>query len=119
MNELSYMSQKSISDEALQTQIGIYIKSIRQQQNKTQADVAKAANISRSTLSLLERGEAGNLKTLIQILRVLDKLQTLEVFKFKEVMSPLALARAQHKSKERVRKPKETTKSSKKKKSTW
>lgn len=119
MNELSYTKQQSISDEALQNQIGVYIKNIRQQQNKTQTEVAKAANISRSTLSLLERGEAGNLKTLIQILRVLDKLQTLEVFKFKETMSPLALAKAQHKTKERVRKPKEKIVNSNEKKSNW
>ena len=119
MNELSYTSQQSISDEALEKQIGVYIKSLRQQQNKTQADVSKAANISRSTLSLLERGEAGNLRTLIQILRVLDKLHTLEVFKYKETMSPLALAKAQHKTKERVRKPKEKIVKSNKKKSTW
>jgi len=121
MNESSYKESQAISDEALEKRIGMYIKKVRQQQNKTQQEVATAANISRSTLSLLERGESGNLKTLIQVLRILDQLQTLEVFEYKEVLSPLALAKAQHKGKERVRKPKpsKATLSSTKKKSTW
>lgn len=121
MNEISYRYRQSISDEALEKEIGLYIKKVRQQQNKTQEEVAKAANISRSTLSLLERGESGNLKTLIQVLRVLGKLDVLDSFKYKEVLSPLALAKAQHKDKGRVRKSKKTKASAAptKKNSTW
>ncbi len=119
MNGISYSKLRSFSDEAIEQEIGLYIRKVRQQQNKTQEDVAKAANISRSTLSLLERGESGNLKILIQILRVLDKLQVLEGFEYKEVMSPLALANAQYKSRERVRKSKRAKDEFTKKKSSW
>lgn len=118
MNEISHMAWDSLSDGAIEKEIGLYIKKARQQQNKTQEELSKAANISRSTLSLLERGASGNIKTLIQVLRVLNKLAVLEVFKYKEVLSPLALAKAQHKSKSRVRKSK-TKPLSTKKKSSW
>lgn len=119
MTDISYNNWKSLSDEAIEQQIGNYVKKVRQQQSKTQAQIAKAANISRSTLSLLERGESGNLKTLIQVLRVLDKLKLMEVFSYKEVLSPLALAKAQHKPKERIRNTKAKNEQLKKKKSNW
>lgn len=119
MSEKSYMSWQNLSDEALEREIGLYVKKVRQQQHKTQAEIAKAANISRSTLSLLERGESGNLKTFIQVLRVLDKVEALEVFKYEEPLSPLALAKAQHKPKERIRHSKNKKDASSKKKSTW
>ena len=108
-----------MSDEAIEREIGRFVKKHRQQQNRTQAQLAQAANISRSTLSLLERGESGNLKTLIQVLRVLDKLAVLEALRFEEVLSPLALAKAQHRSKERVRPVKASKKTSTKKNSSW
>lgn len=97
------MNWNILSDKALEEQIGLYIRRTRQQQNKTQEEVANAANISRSTLSLLERGESGNLKTLIQVLRVLDRLFLLKGFQYEEQLSPIALAKAQRKSRERVR----------------
>ncbi len=97
------MNKNILSDKALEEQIGLYIKQTRQQQNKTQKEIADAANISRSTLSLLERGESGNIKTLIQILRVLDKLSILQSFQYEEQLSPIALAKAQRKSRQRVR----------------
>lgn len=119
MTDKSYINWNSLSDEALEMEMGSYLKKVRQQQNKTQQEIAKAANISRSTLSLLERGESGSLKTLIQVLRVLDKLQLLQVFKFDEPVSPLALAKAQHKSRERVRQTKEPKVPYNRKKSSW
>lgn len=119
MTELSYMNWDSQSDSALEAMIGSYIKKQRQQQNKTQKELAKAANISRSTLSLLERGASGNLKTLIQILRVLGKLHVLEVFDYQEMISPLALAKAQVKERKRVKYGRKSKKASSKKKSSW
>lgn len=116
MTDNSYKNWHLYSDEALEKQIGIFIKAHRQQQKKTQQELADAANISRSTLSLLERGETVTLSTLIQVLRVLDLLHLFEVFQIKKQISPLALAKEQNKKTYRVRKKK--TKS-KKKKSDW
>lgn len=82
-----------MSDKALAEQIGSFIKHHRIEQNKTQDIVAKDAGISRSTLSLLERGETVTLATLIQVLRVLDQLQLMEAFVVQQTISPLALAK--------------------------
>jgi transcriptional regulator with XRE-family HTH domain len=68
-----------------------FVKHHRLSQNKTQEEVAGAANISRSTLSLLEKGETITVPTLIQVLRVLDLLYIMEVFKIKEQISPIEL----------------------------
>ena len=70
MNDKSYTNWDSMSDNALSEQIGHFIKHYRLQQNKTQEEVATKAGMSRSTLSLLERGETVTLASLIQVLRV-------------------------------------------------
>lgn len=46
-----------MSDKAIAEYIGTFVKHQRLEQNKTQDELASAAGISRSTLSLLERGE--------------------------------------------------------------
>lgn len=103
MNDISYTDWNAKSDANLAKTIGDFIKHHRMKQNKTQEDVAKAANISRSTLSLLENGEAVRVPTLIQVLRVLDQLQIMDVFIVNEEISPLEYARLQEKKRQRVR----------------
>lgn len=56
MNDISLNSLVSMSDKALSELTGNFIKHHRLNQNKTQNEVSSAASISRSTLSLLERG---------------------------------------------------------------
>ena len=91
-----------MSDKALAEYIGLFVKHHRMQQNKTQDELASAAGISRSTLSLLERGETVNVSTLIQVLRVLDQLQVLGLFEVIETISPLALAKMQKTKRQRA-----------------
>lgn len=91
-----------MSDKALSMYIGAFIKHLRMESNKTQDLLAKEAGISRSTLSLLERGETVTLGTLIQVLRVLDALNVLEVFTVKQTLSPLALAKIEKKKRKRA-----------------
>ena len=74
MNDKQYIDWVSMSDAALAQTIGAFVKHNRLTQNKTQEEVANAANISRSTLSLLEKGDAITVPTLLQVLRVLDLL---------------------------------------------
>src|SRR5665647_1451961 len=93
MTDLSYTNWDSMSDKALAEHIGNFISHHRLDQNKTQDVLANAAGISRSTLSLLERGETVTLATLIQTLRALDQLHVMEVFSVKQTLSPLALAK--------------------------
>jgi transcriptional regulator with XRE-family HTH domain len=91
-----------MSDTALAQNIGAFVKHHRLSQNKTQEVVAGAANISRSTLSLLEKGETITVPTLIQVLRVLDLLYIIEVFKIKEQISPIVLAKIDQQKRQRA-----------------
>jgi transcriptional regulator with XRE-family HTH domain len=107
MNGNSYKNWSAMSDSAIASYIGTYIKHERAIQKRTQEDVSKAAGISRSTLSLLERGEPVNLMTLIQVLRVLDRLYIFESFQVLEQVSPMQLAKEQR-VQYRVRKKRKT-----------
>ena len=103
MTDKSFKEWASMSDKALTEYIGTFVRHHRMEQNKTQDELAAAAGISRSTLSLLERGETVNVTTLIQVLRVLDHLCVLNAFEVRETLSPLALAKLQKEKRQRAR----------------
>ena len=105
MNDISYNKLIETSDLAIAKQIGEFVKHHRMEQNKTQSTLAKNAGISRSTLSLLERGETVTVATLIQVLRMLDQLQAFDGFTIIRQQSPLLLAKAEKKRKQRVTPP--------------
>lgn len=92
-----------MSDKVLAENIGTFVRYHRMEQNKTQDEIAAAAGISRSTLSLLERGETVTVSTLIQVLRVLDQLAVMNSFEVRETLSPLALAKLQKEKRQRAR----------------
>ena len=92
-----------MSDQALAAQIGAFVRHHRMEQNKTQDALSHEAGISRSTLSLLERGETVTVTTLIQVLRVLDQLSVLNAFEIRETISPLALIKLQKRKRQRAR----------------
>jgi transcriptional regulator with XRE-family HTH domain len=102
MTDISYQNWASMSDKALAEHIGRFVKEKRIEHNKTQESLAHAAGISRSTLSLLEKGETVTLATLLQVLRVLDQLQVLEVFSVQSVISPMKLAKMKLKIRKRA-----------------
>ena len=102
MTDISYNNWDSMNDKALAEHIGAFIKHHRMEQNKTQDVLANAAGISRSTLSLLERGETVTLATLVQVLRVLDQLHVMEVFMVQQTISPLALAKMEKDKRKRA-----------------
>ena len=102
MNDISYKNWDAMSDNALTEQIGAFVKYYRLQQNKSQSALASAAGISRSTLSLLERGETVTLSTLIQTLRVLGQLQVMDAFVVPQNISPIALAKIEKEKRQRA-----------------
>ena len=102
MNDISYVSD--YSDLAILKQIGEFIKSKRIDQNLTQDDLAEKASISRSTLSLAERGESIALLNLLKIMRVLDVLYVFEQFKSTKQVSPIQLAKEDEKKRKRASK---------------
>jgi transcriptional regulator with XRE-family HTH domain len=107
MTDNSFTYWLSLSDKALAAHIGAFVKHHRMEQNKTQGKLASEAGISRSTLSLMERGETVTLATLLQVLRVLDQLQIMNAFTVSESPSPLIMAKLQKKKRRRARTTKE------------
>lgn len=103
MSESLYINWDAMSDKALAEHIGHFIKEKRLERNRTQQQVAHAAGISRSTLSLLEKGEVVTLATLLQVLRVLDQLHVLDVFTIRPVVSPIQVAEMEMKFRKRAR----------------
>lgn len=102
MTDNSFINWASMSDKALAEHIGVFIRHHRMEQNKTQQILATEAGISRSTLSLLERGETVTLATLIQVLRVLDQLQLMDTFTILQSISPLTLAKLEKAKRKRA-----------------
>ena len=103
MNDKQYINWIAMSDTALTQTIGAFVKHHRLLQNKTQEDIASSANISRSTLSLLEKGETITVSTLLQVLRVLDLLYVMDIFKIQEQISPIELAKLDQQKRQRAR----------------
>lgn len=106
MNDLPINNWFELSDKAILAKIGEYIQHNRIQQNKSQTDISHAAGISRSTLSLLERGEKVTLITLIQVLRALNLLHTFNSFEVPNEISPIEYAKLQKKKRTRASKSK-------------
>jgi transcriptional regulator with XRE-family HTH domain len=102
MTDKSYNNWSSMSDKALAAHIGRFVKEKRMEMDKTQNVLANAAGISRSTLSLLEKGETVTLATLLQVLRVLDQLHILDVFSVQQTISPIQMAKMEMKKRKRA-----------------
>ena len=117
MNDISDTNWLSMSDKALIGTIGNFVKHHRLNQNRSQDNVAEDAGISRSTLSLLERGEKISLSSLIQVLRVLDLLFIMDIFKVSDEISPVEYVRLQKRKRQRA--GKKIKKSNSKEDSGW
>ena len=109
MTDISYTNWNALSDKAVNNLLGGFIRQSRIRQNKTQEMLANEAGISRSTLSLFEKGENSSLIVFIRILRSLNLLHLLKEFEIREQLSPLQLAKLEHSQKKRV-KPRTKTK---------
>ena len=93
----------AMSDRAIAGEIGTYIKEKRLSLNQTQAQIAAKAGISRWTLSQLENGEPGTVLSLIQVLRAMDLLHILDIFKIEQVIRPIELAKMERRKRQRAR----------------
>ena len=100
--DISNNDWAAMSDAAITKTIGAFIKHHRLEQNRTQQEVADAAGINRTTLTQLEKGDTVTASTMIQVLRVLDLLYVMDVFKIKEQISPLELAKLEQKNRKRA-----------------
>ncbi len=94
----------SASNASLMKLLGNFIRHHRLEQNRTQAELAETAGINRTTLSQFERGTRVSMITFVQLLRALDQLHVLEVFKITEQISPLELAKLSRNKRKRASK---------------
>lgn len=103
MTDVSYINWNALSDKAVNNLLAGFIRQSRIRQNKTQEQLAGEAGIARSTLSLFEKGENSSLVVFIRLLRALKLLHLLDEFRIREQLSPLQLAKLQHKQRKRVK----------------
>lgn len=59
-------------------ELGFRIERLRLQRNQALADLAEAAGVGTATLQRLEAGKNANLKTVIQVLRAMNRLGDLD-----------------------------------------
>lgn len=101
--DISINNWLAMSDGALMQTIGAFVKHHRLLQNKTQQQLATEAGINRSTVTQIEKGEKITLQSLLQVLRVLNVLYIMDVFKVQEQISPLQLAKLEQNKRQRAR----------------
>jgi transcriptional regulator with XRE-family HTH domain len=102
MKEFSPIELKRMTDDMIINAIGAFIRSERLAKNLTQEKLADRAGVHRTTIRDLELGRRSTLLTLIQVLRALDQLQALKLFKVSKEISPLALAKLEMKERKRA-----------------
>lgn len=105
MNEMSDMTILQV--------LGLFIREIRLQQNKTQEGVAVAAGIKRMTLVRIEKGKGGTMATFVRVLRSLDQLHVFNQFEVSTQISPLKLAKLEQGKRLRARPKKQAKKNNK------
>lgn len=88
----------SLTNTDLVRKIGNYIKNVRLELNLTQKDLAYKSGLDRTSLSGIENGRGTNLSTLIEILRVLGKLEVIgDLFEDNVPVSPILMVKLQGK----------------------
>ncbi len=81
--------------ERWEAHLGEQVRRARQNEELSQADLARRANVNRNSVSSLERGEGSTLATLIRVARALGRADWLDEFAPDPGPSPLALLREQ------------------------
>ena len=86
--------------------LGAQIKQLRMGASLDQIELARRADISVGSIKALEGGRGCNLKTMIKVLRVLNKESWLETLAPQPTISPMNMLRK--KPRQRVYKPRST-----------
>jgi transcriptional regulator with XRE-family HTH domain len=95
--------EHAISDEAVLSEIGSRLATVRLSRNQTQAQLAAEAGISLRTLSRLESGEvATQLSGFVRVCRALDLLGGINNFVPEPAPSPLAMLKLHGRSRKRA-----------------
>jgi DNA-binding XRE family transcriptional regulator len=86
------MDYYSLTDSAIEVEIGARLRALRLRRNVTQKALAEATGLSVTAIKGIEAG-GGTLSTLIAVLRELKALDQLQHFIPEITVSPLQLAR--------------------------
>lgn len=100
----------SLSDSAVLRLLGERISTHRLNKNLTQAQLAKEAGVSHSTLTRMEAGDASNTTNLIRVLRALGILENLDLVVPEPTVSPIQQLKLAGKVRQRARQPTTSTK---------
>lgn len=92
----------SMADPVIVKEICKGLKQMRLDKNLSQQELANRAGLSRITISHMESGRSANLLTIVQILRVFDKLDVFNVFVQVPEISPLILFEQQEKMRKKA-----------------
>ncbi len=104
MTDKNIKNIQKMSDDGIIHTLGGFVRHHRLRQNITQKDLADRAGINRTTLSDMELGRRCQLVTLIQVLRILNKLYVFESFEVKQQISPIKLAEMEMKKRQKASK---------------
>ncbi len=91
-----------LSDEALLQLLGERLARYRLNMNQTQAVLAREAGLARRTVSKAENGHVIDTRGLVRLLRALGLLDRLDLLVPEPPMSPVALAAARGRVRERA-----------------
>jgi len=100
-----------MTNQRIERDIGQRIRMVRLKKNMTQMELAHKSGLSRVTISRIERGQGVTLSSLIEILRVLDLLQNLEMLIPPRQLSPLEILKYTETFRQRASSVKEVSKS--------
>lgn len=92
------------TDHEIVEEVGKRLRAYRLQQNLTVQEVSARAGINRNTVINTEAGANPTLKTVVKILRVLERLDGLDAFLPAPGLSPLQLMKLTKKPRQRARK---------------
>ena len=106
------MISQGMTDRAILEELGKRLRSERLNRNLSQQELVDRAGIGRTTLSRMERGGDYTLSTLVKILRVLGRLDSLDQFLSEPQISPIDALHRQSTARKRSRRSRDPTPSS-------
>ncbi len=86
-----------------EVEIGTQVRAVRMLAGISQTDLAKRANVAVGAIAGLEAGRGSTLKTLVAVVRALDRTQWLEQLSPLISISPVQMLRDQQRNKPRQR----------------
>jgi transcriptional regulator with XRE-family HTH domain len=93
------------SDRAVLDELGTRLARTRLEQNTSQAQLATAAGVSKSTVERIETGREVKLSSFVRVLRALGRLELLDRLLPEPLPSPIERIRIQGKRRQRAAEP--------------